>query len=224
MLPEALGEIVGRTFTDKILKKTDFFNPGSNSDRYFWLQNRQDTPPVLVNHRAAVGQRDGQRDLNSHRLNSHPSGTRRTGLTYNRPKGQTPTRYADAVVLTDGRMCRWISSQTVTVIGNNFLLCQGIYMQINVSSVHLLIPAINHYRLAHQFLAIIRSYRQGCNIILKYCVTALHRTAGFHGTPAPPLLLSATLLLLLFGVRSGGDKRIKCPCVQCLLERFPVPY
>lgn len=29
-----------------------------------------------------------------------------------------------------------------------------------------LIPTINHYRLAHQFLDIIRSYRQGCNIIL----------------------------------------------------------
>lgn len=138
--------------------------------------------------------------------------------------GPTPTRYADAAFLADRRMCRWISSQTVTVIGNNFLLCQGIYMQINVSSAHSLIPTINHYRLAHQFLAIIRSYRQGCNIILKYCVTTPHSTAGTHETPALPLLLWATRLLLLSGVRSGEIKWIKCPCVQCLLERFPVPY
>lgn len=79
-------------------------------------------------------------------------------------------------------------------------------MQINVSSVHLLIPTINHNRSAHQLLATIRSYRQGCNIILKYCVTTLRRTAGIHKTRALLLLLSVTLLLLLFGVRSGGDK------------------
>lgn len=79
-------------------------------------------------------------------------------------------------------------------------------MQINVSSVHLLIPTINHYRLAHQFLAIIRSYRQGCNIILKYCVTTLRITAGIHSTPTPQLLRLATLLPLLLGVGSGGHK------------------
>lgn len=172
---------------------------------------------MLVNHRT-VWQRNTECDLNCHLLNSHSWGTRCTGLTYNRQfVGQTHTQYADTVALTDGRMCLWISSQTATVIGNNFLLCQGIYMQINVSNVHLLIPTINHYRLAHQFLAIIRNYRQSCNIILN-TVSLPSLYSWHHKTPAPLLLLPTTLLLLLFGVTSGRDKWIKCPCVQCLPE------
>lgn len=72
-------------------------------------------------------------------------------------------------------------------------------MQINVSSVHLLIPTINHYRLAHQFLAIIRSYRQGCNIILKYLVTTIHRTTSRHRT------LSDTAPVGIWGEKWGRE-------------------
>lgn len=78
-------------------------------------------------------------------------------------------------------------------------------MQINVSNVHLLIPTINHYRLAHQFLTIIRSYRQGCNIILN-SVSLPSIYSWHHKTLALLLLLPTILFLLLFGVRSGGDK------------------
>lgn len=174
-----------------------------------------------MNHGTVVWHRSGQRDLDCHLLSSHPSGTRCTGLTsYRQIVGQTHTQYADTRALADGRTCWWISSQTVTVTGNNFLLCQGIYMQINVISVQLLIPTINHHRLAHQFLAIIRSYRQGCNIILN-TVSLPSIDSWHHRTLALLLSLPATLLPLLFGVRSGGDKWIKCPCVQHLPERLP---
>lgn len=77
------------------------------------------------------------------------------------------------VALADRRTGRGMSRHTVTVIGNNFLLCHGIYMQIDVSNAHLPLPTINHDRLAHQFLNIIRSYRQGCNIIFN-TATTLH--------------------------------------------------
>lgn len=88
---------------------------------------------------------------------------------------------------SNGRVYWWISGQTVTVIGNNFLLCQGIYMQISVSHADLRIPAINHYRLAHWFLAILRSYRQGCNIILNTLSPPSIRSQHYrkipHGCP-----------------------------------------
>lgn len=132
--------------------------------------------------------------------------------------------YADSVALPDGRMCWWISSQTVTVIGNNFLLCQGIYMQINVSNVHLLIPTINHYRLAHQFLNIIRSYRQGCNIILNtvslpsiYCWCS--RKLSLYGPYRPHHCFCCYL-----GQGDRGGKWVNCPPMQSLPERFPTPY
>lgn len=140
------------------------FKPRFKSLWVFLALKKKIHPHVLLAS-PRIAERNGQCDLNSHLLNSHSSGSRSTDL--HQAQGvANPHPVCRCCAPTDGRMCRWISSQTVTVIDNNFLLCQGIYMQINVSNVHLLIPTINHYRLAHQFLDIIRSYRQGCNIIL----------------------------------------------------------
>lgn len=108
--------------------------------------------------------------------------------------GQAHSQKAGSMALAEGKPCRGTSRHTVTVIGNNFLLCHRIYMQINVSNAHLPLPTINHYRLAHQFLNIIRSYRHGCNIILNTDTTL--RTQLL-------LLLSTTLFLLSFRVQSG---------------------
>lgn len=76
-------------------------------------------------------------------------------------------------------------------------------MQINVTSVHTLIPTINHYRFAHQFLTIIRSYRQGSNITFNtVSLPSIHDCVPPDFRPAA--LTSPTLLQSLFGVRSGG--------------------
>lgn len=60
---------------------------------------------------------------------------------------------------------------------------------------------INHYRLAHWFLTIIRSYRQGCNIILNTVSPPSTRSQHYrkipHGCPG-----HTALLLLSFG---GGQ-------------------
>lgn len=103
------------------------------------------------------------------------------------PPSPPPAQDTASEAHTNGRVYWWISGQTVTVIGNNFLLCQGIYMQISVSHADLRIPAINHYRLAHWFLAILRSYRQGCNIILNTLSPPSIRSQHYrkipHGCP-----------------------------------------